>query len=315
MKYIYGPVPSRRLGASLGIDIAPYKTCSFDCIYCQLGRTTHLCRTPMPLINSADAMRELEEWLDRGQRADYITFAGSGEPTLNSDLGVMIDEAKRLTNIPVAVITNGSLFSDPSVRDSVIKADLLVPSLDAGCQATFDRINRPRQGMQFREIVQGLIDASSAFHNELWLEVMLVKGVNDSDAELSLMRDIIAEISPDRVQINTVDRPSRSGNAEPVSEARLFEACRILYSNCDVVVHTPSVPASGIYHAREEDLLNLLRRRPCKIDDICTTLGLHAHETSKMLRSLSGKQLITYADDLADPFYQAVPYVREQHDV
>lgn len=316
VKHIYGPVPSRRLGASLGVDIVPYKVCSFDCIYCQLGRTTRMSRTPEVLVDTDEVMRELEQWLNNGQSADYITFAGSGEPTMHFDLGRMISGTKRLTDIPVAVITNGSLFSDPSVRKAVAEADLVVPSLDAGCEDTFIKINRPHQELTFDEVIGGLIALSEDYANEIRLEVMLVDGINDSDEELSLMRDIIYQIAPDKVQVNTVDRPSRSGDAVAVCQDRLFDAARMLYPGSEVIVNDLSIPAVESSLVSEEDLLELLRRRPCRMNDICLALGFHTHEATKILRKLVDDRVVIYVDESTDPFYQlACPNYRRSYDV
>ncbi len=316
MRHLYGPVPSRRLGASLGVDIVPFKVCSFDCVYCQLGRTTRLSHVPETLVNTDEVMRELETWVASGQTADYITFAGSGEPTLNRDLGRMIEGTKRLTDIPVAVITNGSLFSSPEVREAVMDADLLVPSLDAGCQEALERINRPHKCLCFDCIVAGLKLLSEEFAREIWLEVMLVKDVNDSHAELRLLRDALRHIIPDKVQLNTVDRPSRSGKAVPVSQEKLAEAAALLYPKCEYVIRGPATsrPASSL--VREADVLALLERRPCRIGDICDGLKMHTHEASKLLRELIEQSLIAAVDDSDDPYYVATSHeTRESSDV
>lgn len=316
MKYLYGPVPSRRLGASLGIDIVPYKVCSYDCIYCQLGRTTRLSRIQEVLVDTNEIMHELEDWLKSEQKADYITFAGSGEPTLNSDLGKMISATKQLTDIPIAVITNGSLFSNPSAMDAVLEADLLIPSLDAGCEDTFLKINRPQKDLTFDNVVNGLIALSKCCLNEIWLEVMLVSGVNDSDLELSMMRDIICQMAPDKVQINTVDRPSRSGIVDSVSSDTLHKAAQILYSNCEIITHDLKIPTLESSCACEEDVINLLQRRPCKLNDICIALSLHIHEASKILRKLVDEHVVIYADESTDPFYQlAYSNYQRSHDI
>ena len=225
--HLYGPVPSRRLGRSLGVDIVPFKVCSYDCVYCQLGRTTRLTAEPEELVDADEVMSELERWLAKGNTADYITFAGSGEPTLNSDLGAMISRTRELTDIPSAVITNGALLSDLSVIQGVSEADLIVPSLDAGTEETFRRINRPCEGLTLEMVVEGLRLLRQEFAGAIWLEVMLVRDLNDSDAELAAISAVISGLGPDKVQINTVERPSRSGGVSEVSPETLEKAREI----------------------------------------------------------------------------------------
>ena len=301
---LYGPVPSRRLGRSLGVDVVPYKVCSYDCIYCQLGRTTKLTSVPETLVGAAEVVREVEHWLGHGGGADYITFAGSGEPTLNAELGEMIRATSKLTDIPLAVITNGSLLSEPDVREAVSAADVLVPSLDAGTATTFQKINRPAPGVDFIGMREGLVQTAQEFPNQIWLEVMLVADVNDSETELVAIREIVRRICPDKLQINTVDRPSHSGDARPVSEEKLSEACLILGHNAEVIAGGMVTQAENRqWQQIEDELVRLLSRRPCTVRDIVSVSGLNHLEVEKYLRSLVQNKLIEQTGD-ADPYYR-----------
>lgn len=304
--YLYGPVPSRRLGRSLGIDIVPHKVCSYDCIYCQLGRTTRLTSERDRLVDPSEVIAELEHWLEEGGDAEYITFAGSGEPTLHSELGDMIRNTKKLTPIPVAVITNGSLLSEPEIREAVSAADLLVPSLDAGTERIFRAINRPAPGVSFLTMTEGLVRSAQEFAKEIWLEVMLVEGVNDSDSELLAIREIAHRVCPDRLQVNTVDRPSRSGRARPVSDDRLAEARRVFGASAEIIARGV-VAATDQHQWRETDeqLMRMLAVRPCTVDDIIAASGRKAHEIAKHLRRLEQNGLIEHTAD-ADPYYRCV---------
>lgn len=304
-RHLYGPVPSRRLGRSLGVDIVPYKVCSYDCIYCQLGRTTRLTAVPQKLVGAAEVMRELEHWLAQGGTADYVTFAGSGEPTLNVELGEMIRATKKLTGIPVAVITNGSLLLDPLIRDQVALADLLVPSLDAGTDAVFQKVNRPAPEIGFLDMREGMVQAAQQCAGEVWLEVMLVEGVNDSDAQVHAMNEITRRVCPDRLQINTVERPSKSGLAGRVSDEVLSRAREMFGSHAEIIAGNTFAQADEQRWLEVEDeLVRTLARRPCTLGQLATASGRHSHELAKHLHRLVKKGLIEQVGD-TDPYYRS----------
>lgn len=304
-KYLYGPVPSRRLGRSLGVDVVPHKVCSYDCIYCQLGRTTKLITKPERLVSAADVVREIEQWLKSGGTADYITFAGSGEPTLNVELGEMIRATKRLTSIPLAVITNGSLLGLPDVFDAVSMADVLLPSLDAGTEQAFAAVNRPAQGVSFIGMRAGLVRTAQDFAKGIWLEVMLVEGVNDSESELRAISEIARRICPDKLQVNTVERPSRSGDARRVPDETLHRACAVLWPRAEIIAGAEVAGAESQWQELEDELLRMLSRRPCTLSDIVAASGHHAHEISKHLRRLVADGLVEQTGG-ADPYYRCV---------
>jgi len=251
-------------------------------------------------------MREIEQWLKSGGTADYITYAGSGEPTLNSDLGEMIRATKMLTSIPSAVITNGSLLSEPDTGAAISMADVLLPSLDAGTEDTFQTVNRPDKTLSFAKMTEGLVRTSKEFPGQVWLEVMLVDGLNDSEAELQAMRDIIQRACPNKLQINTVERPSRSGNVKRVSDQTLTRALDILGETAEVVDSSlPEHIDSQQWREVEEELLQLLSRRPCTAGDIATASGHNIHEVGKYLRRLQNRGVIEQIGD-TDPYYRTV---------
>jgi wyosine [tRNA(Phe)-imidazoG37] synthetase (radical SAM superfamily) len=264
-----------------------------------------LSAVPETLVGAAEVVREIEDWLGHGGSADYITFAGSGEPTLNIELGEMIGATRKLTDIPLAVITNGSLLLEPDVREAVSAADVLLPSLDAGTAATFEKVNRPVRGVDFVGMREGLVQTAQESANQIWLEVMLVAGVNDSETELVAIREIVRRICPDKLQINTVDRPSHSGDALPVSAEKLSEACRILGHNAEVIAGGTIATKEGRrWQQIEDELLRLLSRRPCTASDIVSVSGLNRLEVEKYLRSLVQNRLIEQTED-KDPYYRS----------
>ena len=239
MKYIYGPVKSRRLGLSLGLSLTPHKVCNLDCLYCQLGKTKELFSKREEYVSIEDILLELKEWFVNNPQAakdlNYITLSGSGEPTLNSQIGKLIDEIKKLSTAFVAVITNATLLSDEKVRSDIQYADLLVPSLDAVEQDIFDKINRPHAGIKVKDIIKGLISLRKDFKGKIWLEVMLVKGVNDNLVHIRKLKEVVDKISPDKIQINSPVRTTAEWGVEPVEIEKLEVIKEILGPTAEII--------------------------------------------------------------------------------
>jgi wyosine [tRNA(Phe)-imidazoG37] synthetase (radical SAM superfamily) len=274
MGYLFGPVLSRRLGLSMGVDLLRYKTCNLDCIYCELGKTGCMttCRDRF-----VPPQRVLGEILSKKDEPfDHLTFAGSGEPTLSSDLGDIVLKAKKIVDKPVAVITNSTLLTSPQVRREVAAADVVLPSLDAASTKAFRAINRPAAGLRVDEIIQGLKDFRREFRGEIWLEVMLVKGVNDQEADL--IAEAAKSTEPDRIQLNTVVRPP----AEPVSALSEEEMQKMLrvFPGAELIADWDwSVPARI-----RNQLIDLLRGRPSTLEEICRLLDLSASDAIKFCK-------------------------------
>ncbi len=303
-EHLYGPVPSRRLGRSLGVDLVPYKTCSFDCIYCQLGRTTNKTVERQPYVDPAAILDELGQWLKQDGQADYITFSGLGEPTLNSGLAEMVTAAGEMTDIPIAILTNGSLLWQPEVRAACHAADLLVPSLDAGTPRAFARVNRPESSLDIAQIVEGLCQAQQECAADMWLEVMLVAGYNDSDEELAALHEAIDEIKPESVQINTVVRPPVEQYARAVSGETLQQAEQALGPRAQIIapLDAQSVMAEDRQRS-EQEVMALLQRRPCTLQDIAAGLGMHPNEAVKYVDALLSRDEITSVERAGQTFY------------
>ncbi len=286
MKHVYGPVPSRRLGRSLGIDLVPYKTCSFDCIYCQLKRTTLLTTERREWYPLDDVVEDVKSSLS--QEFDYITLSGSGDPTLYSRLGELIDRIHSLTDRPVAVLTNGSLLWREDVRQELKEADLLIPSLDAGDEETFQLVNRPTDELNLGLIVEGLIQTREQFRGELWLEIMLVNEWNTSDEQVQRIADQIRWIRPNHVQLNTVIRPATETYAVAVPPGRLGKIATH-FSNADVIAGFSSEElqdAKLMSGTGEESVMEMLIRRPCTLQDLSDGLQCHPNEAVKALDRL-----------------------------
>jgi len=210
MKYIFGPLKSRRLGNSLGINVIPAKTCCFDCMYCQLGRTTNKTTERKEYVIADEVISELKYFLQnyssQSDKINFVTLAGSGEPTLNLKIGQIISETKKVTAIPVAVITNSSLLSLEEVRRSLLSADVILPTLSFYDNETFFAIHRPAQELKSENILNGLIGLRSEFKGKIWLEIMLVRGMNDNPKKMKKLKEMVDLIKPDKIQLNTPTR-------------------------------------------------------------------------------------------------------------
>ena len=293
ISYIFGPVPSRRLGRSLGIDMVPCKRCSYDCIYCQLGRTTDLTHRCGIYYDPEAIMAEFRSKLKEiNENADYITLSGSGEPTLNSGLGAVISEVKKLSPVPVAVLTNGSMLWKEEVRNALLGADLVVPSLDAGTEKVFRAVNRPAAGLDFDTITAGLETFSHMYNGKIWVEVFLLEGISDTEEEVSAIAGRLEKVRCDRIQLNTVARPAAESFARPLSRAKMEQLLRLMPDNAEVIADFFFQERSVFRQADEESVLSLLERRPCTKEEISSSLSMHLNEIVKMVEVLEKSSLI-----------------------
>ncbi len=267
-RHLFGPVPSRRLGRSLGIDLVPHKVCTLDCVYCECGATTECTVERRPWVNTDEVLAELTTWLAAANRssapADYLTFSGAGEPTLHSELGRVARWLIERTDIPLALLTNGTLLGDPALRGELAPFAVILPSLDAVSEEIFVRINRPHPSLTAASLIEALVALRGGFDGEIWLEVLLVEGVNDTPSELDLLAEAIGRIKPDRVQLNTAARPGTEPSVTAASEASLQRALD-RFGPVAAAVATFSAPApEQVVDAGDpsEALLAVVRRRP-----------------------------------------------------
>ena len=292
MAQIFGPVASRRLGFSLGVDTIPFKACSLDCVYCQLGRTTNKTIQRKEYIAADDILREIEEVLQEGKRIDYITFSGSGEPTLNSEIRRMINRIKELTPIPVAILTNGTLLYQQRMREDLMGADLVIPSLDTVTQEIFKMVNRPHFSLKIEKVITGINSFSQEFNGKVWLEIMVVKGINDSLEEIEKTAQVIKEMNLEKIQLNTVIRPPAEEFARPLTAEELKNIKTILGEKCEIIAKFKR-PTQKVYKRDVEKLiLSMVKRRPLTLVDISQCLGLHRNEIIKYVETLEKKHQI-----------------------
>ena len=299
MNYVFGPVLSRRLGFSLGVDLVPFKTCSLDCIYCQLGKTTHKTIERQAYVSPDSVISEVKEVLKQNQKIDYITFSGSGEPTLNLHLGKIITRVKEITDIPVAVLTNGTLLHLESVRDELMTADLVVPSLDTVSQELFCEINRPHPTLDVSQMISGLSNFSQSFSGSLWLEIMMLKGINDLPEEVEKRREVVSSVACDKMQLNTTVRLPAEREIEPLTHGELLKLKELLGERCEVIAGF-----EGKQHVAKTDIqeriISIVSRRPLNLSEISDSLGIPRESTTKHLFLLTKQgriESLTYGSE------------------
>lgn len=305
MNYIFGPVPSRRLGYSLGIDVIPHKTCTLDCVYCQLGKTTNRTLDRREWIQPDSILAELRQVLSVKKNIDYITFSGSGEPTLNAGLGRILSEIKKICSIPVAVITNGTLLYEKDVRNDLKEADLVVPSVDAATPRIFNRINRPHPDLKIKNIIEGLEIFSREFRGKIWLEVMVAKGVNDTCEELERVGKVLERVRMDKVQINTVTRPPAEAEIEPADTEILDLAKDIFGDNAEIIGAFTREKTVLETADMQQKIINLVSRHPDSAAQISLALGVPAEVVESLLKVLVQEKKITTVLHGEKRFYKA----------
>ncbi|MBW2655456.1 MAG: radical SAM protein [Deltaproteobacteria bacterium] len=306
-KYLFGPVPSRRLGMSLGVDLVPHKVCSLNCIYCECGPTTDLTLQRKEYIPYDGVVEELKNYMENNPAPDYITFSGAGEPTLNSRIGDVLNFIKtNWPDIPVALLTNGSLFNHEQVRTQILKADLVLPSLDAASDATFHKIDRPFHKIKIENYIQGLIDFRKEYNGKIWLEILILPDINDSINDLLLLKEAILKINPDKVQLNTLDRPGTVNNLRPANKAELQQIVTFWeFNNTEIIASVPERKNMKSYREDTETaILETISRRPCTLNDLSIILGIHINEINKYLGVLEDDGKIETSRQERGVFYQ-----------
>ncbi|MBL7128677.1 MAG: radical SAM protein [Ignavibacteria bacterium] len=306
-KYLFGPVPSRRLGMSLGVDLVPHKVCSLNCIYCECGRTTNLTIERKEYVLYDDVIKELNHYFSNNPAPDYITFSGSGEPTLNSRIGDVLQFIKlKKPEIPVAVLTNGTLLSEKQVRKEILKANVVLPSLDAASELTFCKINRPFHKLNIKEYIKGLQDFRNEYKGEIWLEVLILPGYNDNTKDLKLLKEAFTNIKPDIIQINILDRPGIVDNLRPATKTELQRVTDFWnLENVEIIADPQERKDISSYRKDiETAILGTIRRRPCTPDDLVKILGSHINEVNKYLDVLEADDKIEIVRQKRGLFYQ-----------
>ncbi|MBN2333389.1 MAG: radical SAM protein [Deltaproteobacteria bacterium] len=307
MNYLFGPVPSRRLGLSLGVDLVPFKTCSFDCLYCELGRTTsHTSKRQMYApVAAVDA--ELTAYFQQpgGVSCDVVTLSGSGEPTLHEGLAAIVRRIRELTTIPVALLTNSSLLADPGVRQAAALVDIILPSLDAVSPEVFARLNRPVPEVTVDAIIAGLLALRQEFAGALWLEVLFCRGINDHETEIARLSEVIHHLQPDKIHLNTVVRPGAYREAQPVSAAFLHQVQRRWGPRAEIVAPFERERLNEQQQDCQRLIVDTVKRRPCTVRDLAVLCALAPAEVVKIIDLLQGVGAIRATDHEGQIFYCA----------
>jgi len=285
--HLYGPVPSRRLGGSLGIDLVPHKICTYDCIYCQIGDTTEKTLARKEYVPVREIIEEVGRFLKEGAPSvDHLSLSGSGEPTLHSQIRSVIEGIKAITSIPVAVITNGSLLSEEEVRQDLLRADIVLPSLDAVSSDVFMRINRPRPGFSVEKVIEGLVEFRKVYKGQIWLEILFCKGINDGKEELMRMKKVVDRIQPDLIHLNTVVRPPSEKSAVPLGQKEMEEIRAFFGKSASIISefdrHPPMVSEMNI----KEEILKILKRRPLSLSDLSKGMGISKNDLDRFIKPL-----------------------------
>lgn len=305
-KYLFGPVPSRRLGMSLGVDLVPHKVCSLDCVYCECGETTKLTADRMEYILFDKVKGELEDYFINNPDPDFITFSGSGEPSLNIFIGDVLKFIKKLKpNVSVAVLTNGTLFSDKNVREELLLADVVLPSIDAATTNAFNKINRPSKDIDINEYIDGLIEFRKEFKGKIWLEIFILPGYNDDDENIVALASAIKKIMPDKVQLNTLDRPGTVDDIYPSTYEELKAISdKLGYENTEIISSVKERKNIQSYRNDiEAIILETIKRRPCTLADLTKITGVHINEINKYLGTLEEEAAIYTSKQKRGTFY------------
>ena len=306
-KYLFGPVPSRRLGMSLGVDLVPHKVCSLNCIYCECGATTKLTTERAEYVPYKEVIQELERFLGNKPALDYITFSGSGEPTLNSRIGDILKFIKQnYPDIPVAVLTNGTLLNNKQVREEILDADLVLPSLDVASDLSFRKINRPFHSLNIEDYINGLIEFRKEYKGKIWLEVLIIPGYNNGKQDLELLKEAFIKIQPDSIQLNTLDRPGVIPGLKASDKEELEQIVDFWgLDNIEIIAAAPSrKEVKSFRDDIESAILETIFRRPCTVDDLVKILGLHINEINKYLDVLEADKKIKTIQQERGVFYQ-----------
>jgi wyosine [tRNA(Phe)-imidazoG37] synthetase (radical SAM superfamily) len=304
VRYLFGPVPSRRLGLSLGVDLIPPKTCSYDCLYCQIGKTTCKALEPSTYVPVEAVVAELDETLAKA-KPDYVTFSGSGEPTLHVELGRIIAYVKGKAGVKVAVLTNGSLLYRPEVRERLLKADMVMPTLSTVKEETFRLIHRPHDDLNLSGVIEGLKSFRKSYRGQLFIEVMLLAGINDRDEEIEALRRVILEIAPDRVQLNTVVRPPADAKAIPLDRTRLEHIKRVFGECAEIIATTPIRNKQHLSGTLSDAVLEMAKRRPVTVEEVAGVLGAPLSEVDKAVKALVQKGELREQPHLGKDYYTA----------
>ena len=276
------------MGRSLGIDLVPHKVCTYDCIYCQIGNTTDKTLTRKEYVPIKAVLEEVKRFLEEETSSiDHLSLSGSGEPTLHSQIRLLIEGIKAMTSIPIAVLTNGSLLYEEGIRQDLLRAEIVLPSLDAVSPEVFTKINRPRSGLSIEKVIEGMVEFRKVYKDQIWLEILFCKDVNDSKEELLKMKKVVDRIQPDRIHLNTVVRPPSEKWAVSLNQKEMEEIRAFFGVKASIISEFDRHPSSVLKKDIKEEILKILRRRPLSLADLSKGMGIPQNELDKYVKPLT----------------------------
>lgn len=304
--HLFGPVPSRRFGQSLGVDLTPYKTCSLDCVFCQLGHTGNKTLHRSAYVSIDAVLAELDAWLRANGTADYITLSGAGEPTLHSQFGELIKFIRKNSKIPAALLTNGTMLHLPEVRQAACAADVVKISLSVWDQTSYEQVNRPHPDLRFDQLIEGQIAFRAQFKGQLWMEVFVIEGMNSNPDQVRKIAALVEKIAPDKIHLNTSIRPPSEDYATPLSEKALWALAPLFRPRAHVATEFNTGRRHHAHAANQETILAMLQRRPCTAKQIADGFNMHLNTVSKYLGKLMRTHQISAEHRDTDVYYAAV---------
>ncbi len=307
MRYLFGPVNSRRLGISQGVDLLPPKICNYNCIYCEVGATTELTCERREYVPCSTIIAEIDTLLtDQSliEHLDIFTITATGEPTLHSGIGKIIRYIKEKAGKPVAVLTNGSLLFLPEVQDDLMAADIIIPSLDSAREESYRKINRPANCAPLAELIQGLISFRKRYTGKFWLEILLAKDVNDAPEDIEALVKAVADIRPDKVQLNTVARPPLESFAAPLDQDAMEGVAQQFDVPVEILIDFTTRNREKFRSVSEKEIVETLKRRPCTAKDVSEALNLDPVSTQNILKELAESGHITVKSHHGRQYYQ-----------
>lgn len=307
--HLFGPVFSRRLGLSLGVDLIPYKSCSYNCVYCECGQTDQTTCMRQEFFPPEDIISELDHYLSNSPRLDSVTFAGSGEPTLSTSLGTILRFLKiSYPQYQTTVLTNGSLLSDLQVREELQIADQVIPTLSTVYNTTFQLIHRPDIKITITKVIDGLFRFRERYTGKFIIELFILPGLNTTAKELEGLKKVLKQLHPDGIQLNTLDRPPADDWVHPASLEELIQIRDYLDLPSITIAGDTIPPGHSIRtDLNELDLIwSVLSRRPSTSEDLIRMTGLSEAIITSILTTLQEERKILQKTAPRGIFYHCI---------
>ena len=314
-KHLFGPVSSRRLGQSLGVDLIPFKTCSLNCVYCECGLTTNLTSETAEYVPTEEVIAELDALLSTNPKLDFVTFSGNGEPTLHSGLLKIAAHIKeKYPQYKICLITNSTMLTSSEFMSNILNngqstIDVIMPSLDAISQEVYEKIDQPEASIQAKAVTQALVEFSKQFKGQIWLEIFILPGVNDTAEELNNFQKALKEMRVDKILLNCLDRPAPYDWVKPATESQM-QAVKDFFDQQNIETTIIGKVRTAAAHEISADpkatIVELISRRPATLPDLAQALGKPQSQVSKLLQELSTTHRLEESKEARGTFYRII---------